>query len=87
MPYIKKYVYSGDTLEIEKYYSGRYGKKGYRENNKSKTSEEIKRINERNSEKKLRRLITNNFKNGDIFLTVTYKKTISEELAKIELTK
>ena len=75
MPYIKETYTCGAYVEIRKYYSSRYGKKGvkrgpYRE----PTNEEMELINERNAAKQLRRLIETNFTYGDYHIVLTYRK-------------
>ena len=76
MPYIKETYTCGAYVEIRKYYSSRYGKKGgkrgpYRE----PTIEEMELINERNAAKQLRRLIETNFTYGDYHIVLTYRKS------------
>ena len=61
-------------VEVERIHSGRYGKKGTPGPRKLPTPEEMKAVNERNCIKKLRRKIQANFGEGDLFLTLTYKK-------------
>ena len=75
MPYVKETYICGSYVEIRKYYSSRYGKKGvkrgpYRE----PTREEVETINERQAITKLRRLIETNFTYGDFHLVLTYRK-------------
>ena len=75
MPYIEAKTVAGKTVEIEKYYTYRYHKKGEkREKKLTPTREEQKRINTRNAEKKLRRILNANFKGDDIHLILTYQK-------------
>lgn len=75
MPYIKERCVIGDVIEIEKYYSWRYGVKGIPRNENIKSTTEVQRkINERMARKKKRRIINANFTVGDIYLTFTYKK-------------
>ena len=62
MPYVKKTTRAGMTIEVEKYFTTRYHKKGItRGENKKPTPEKMAIINERNAEKTLRQLINNNF--------------------------
>ena len=57
MPYIIEVVQAGRTVEVMKYYSSRYGKKGIkRGERKALTKEEQIKVNKRAAEKKLRRL-------------------------------
>jgi hypothetical protein len=75
MPYIKKEIRAGKTIEVEKYFTGRYHKKGCtRGENKKPTPEKMAQINERNAEKTLRHLLNTNFSPGDLHLTLTYRK-------------
>jgi hypothetical protein len=75
MPYVKKTTRAGMTIEVEKYFTTRYHKKGItRGENKKPTPEKMAIINERNAEKTLRQLINNNFGPGDMHQTLTYKK-------------
>lgn len=61
--------------EVEKVHSSRYGQKGIRYAPKSKpTKEDVKKINERNRIKKLRRKIEMNFDFGDYHTVLTYRK-------------
>ena len=66
---------AGKTKEIEKSYSSRYGRKGIgRSKNMNPTPDDVKRVNQRNAETRLRRLINCNFEKNDIHLVLTYKK-------------
>jgi len=73
MAYIKKTYDLGATIEIEKVRSGRYGKHTLHKNKVNVTEDDVSKVNERNAEKKLRRLINYNFKPGDLHLVLTYK--------------
>lgn len=73
MPYIESITQAGRTIEIERYYSARYNKKGAPHSKKEKpTKEAQKRVNEKQAEKKLRRLINTNFQFGDYHLVLDY---------------
>ena len=75
MPYIEEIVIAGKTIEISKRHSLRtIDKKTPRSKNKNPTPEDVKKINERNAERDLRRLLNTNFKYQDIHLVLTYKK-------------
>lgn len=75
MPYIIEVVQAGRTVEVMKYYSSRYGKKGIkRGERKELTKEEQIKVNKRAAEKKLRRLINENFQEGDTHLVLDYRK-------------
>lgn len=65
----------GNVIEYEFTYAGNYGAKGEKRLKKKKaTPEQIKKQNQANKVKKLRREIEANFKEGDIWLTLTYGK-------------
>lgn len=73
MPYIIEIVKAGQTVEVLKYYSSRYNKKGIgRGDRKKLTTEEQRKVNKRAAEKKLRRLINENFQEGDTHLVLDY---------------
>lgn len=90
MPYIKETCRAGRTIEITKRFTTRFNKKGItRGENMKPTSEQMKVINERNAETKLRRLINTNYGPGDLHIVLTYakEKRLVPEEAKIELEK
>lgn len=57
MPYIQHTWYAGDTVEIHKTYSARYGKKIARGPNRNKTTEDVKKYNAELAERELRLLL------------------------------
>lgn len=64
-----------DSIEYEIKYSGKYGAKGEkRAKRKKATPEVIKRQNQINREKRMRRLIKANFEEGDLWITLKYPK-------------
>ena len=66
MPYIQRVTKAGKTIEIEKYYSAKYHKRGYKKIKKQKPSSEQQiRINNKEAERKLRLLMNANFGGGD----------------------
>lgn len=75
MPYIKRIVRAGDTVEIKKYHSARYGKKENiaREKKANISSKKVQEINEKNAVEKLTWLINTNFGEGDLHVRLTYK--------------
>ena len=82
MPYIIEVVQAGRTVEVMKYYSSRYGKKGIkRGERKALTKEEQIKVNKRAAEKKLRRLINENFQEGDthLVLVINTPEEISQQ--------
>lgn len=80
MPYLEKRIRSGKLLEIEKYFATRHGQKLPRGVNENQTPEDVARVNERRSQKRLHRLICANFsrENGDLFATYTYGRNVTE---------
>lgn len=87
MPYIYKEYHAGATIEIHKTYSTRYGKQIPRGPNVKPTSEAVKRNNERQAEMKLRLLLNENFRKGDLFALLTYADPPEPQQAKTELAK
>ena len=74
MPYIIEVVKAGNTIEVSKHYSSRFNKKGVkRGKRKQLTTDEQREVNKRAAEKKLRRLINENFQEGDTHLVLDYK--------------
>lgn len=82
MPYIIKEYHAGNTIEIQKTYSARYGRKLPRSPNKNPTPDEVKKNNEKLAEMKLRLLLNENFHAGDLFLTLTYENIPDTQCAK-----
>lgn len=80
MPYLERRIQSGNLLEVEKYFATRHGQKLPRSANENDTPEDMAKVNERRSQKRLHRLICANFsrKNGDLFATYTYGGAITE---------
>lgn len=76
MPYIESICKAGKTIEVERYYTARYGSRGQPRGDRVKaTPEEQKKINERLAEKKLRRLINENYGEGDYHLVLSYQRS------------
>ena len=76
IPYIRRVIRSGDVLEIEEYYTDERGpnyKGSYAPPDKEKKAEYIHRGRVR----QLSRLINANFKEGDLFVTLTFRKSVS----------
>ncbi len=75
MPYIKEICKCGKVIEINKYFSSRYHKKGIpRGRNSELTNELQKKVNLRQAIKKIRRLINANFTKNDMHWVLTYRK-------------
>ncbi len=86
MPRYRKHIWAGDVYECEEYYSPRaIGKKYNRGQNEILTSEEQKERNLKIARRKLSRLINANFKQGDLFITLTYRCRLTREEIKREL--
>lgn len=74
MPYFKTIWVCGRTIEVHKGYSKRVQKHESRNPREQLTPEEVEKINEKNAENRLRRLLNANFKGNDYHLQMTYKK-------------
>ena len=74
MPYFKTTIKAGATVEVCKSYTKRVGVKGVRERRKA-TPEEMEKVNQMNAERVLRLKINANFKEDDLFITLTYRRT------------
>jgi len=73
--YVQMTVIAGDTMEVFKHFDTRKGiPEKVRAARELPTPEEVKRINERNAERKLRWKINTNFGAGDFSLNFTYRK-------------
>ena len=85
MPYYERRIQSGRMLEVETYYATRTrGEKPLpRSANVNETRRDQEAVNERNAQKRLKRLIMANFssENGDLFVTYTYGRQVTEEEA------
>lgn len=79
-----KWVFK-DSIEYEIKYAGKYGAKGERRGKREKASPEIiKRQNQRNREKRMRRLIKANFSEGDLWITLKYTKGTRKEVYQVK---
>lgn len=73
--YIRQRWDCGDTVEVEEKHTGRYGAAGQKREKKRKaTREEIEKQNQWKRIRDLRRLIKWNYKVGDYWVTLTYKR-------------
>lgn len=85
MSYVKMIVHNKYYHEVYKYYSGRIGKKIYNSPATGKTPLKQLRYQDRKAERFCRWKLDNNFKAGDLFITLTYKadeKPASEQARK-----
>lgn len=79
-----KWVF-GNSIEYEIKYAGRYGAKGEKRGKRIKaTPEVIKRQNQRNREKRMRRLIKANFQEGDLWITLKYPKGTRKDIKEVK---
>ena len=82
MPHVKKTIkYRDGTIEVEKYYTARYGLSVERGVNRVPTPEDVAKVNMRNAVKKIKRLILNNFTSDDWSVTLTYSKDSRPDIA------
>lgn len=73
MPYVERITKAGKTIEIERYFTSRYKKKGIKRGDKVKpTQEQQQKINTRQAERKLRILMNANFEYGDYHIVLDY---------------
>lgn len=64
--------YAGNTIDTQKTFSRRYGKNFTRDRKCGTTPPSMEEQNTKNAERQLTRIINENFKKGDIHLTLTY---------------
>lgn len=81
MPYYKTEITAGKTIEVIKSYSKGIGNHRQRGVKNKPTAEEMEKINQKNAEAKLRRLINANFGYGDYHLVLTYKRELRPDPA------
>lgn len=75
MPYVESVCKAGRTIEVERYFTARYGRRGQRREDQVRPSSEDQiRINNKQAEKKLRRILNANFSPGDYHLVLSYAK-------------
>lgn len=80
MPYIERITKAGRTIDVERYYSARYGKRGQKRATWTKvTPDEQKKINNRRAETKLRRILNANFTSNDYHVVLSYQKARGEK--------
>lgn len=88
MAYYKTIIVAGATIEVTKSYTKKIGPKA-RKGKEKATPEEIERVNQWNAERRLRLKINANFREDDLFITLTYRRDErpSPEQAKKNITK
>jgi len=75
MPYIKSVCRAGRTKEIAKYYTWRYQpERKQRREKLNKTTETQQKINDRQTEQKLTRIMNANFDDSSWYVTFSYTK-------------
>ena len=89
MPYIEETITAGKVKEVTKYHTFKYQPpKKSRRKKTNDTPETQAKGNERRAEKKLRMLLNENFKENDLYLTLTYEKDTPDAAeAKSNITK
>ena len=86
MSYVKLTVKAGKTVEVKKYYTYLYHNPGGREKRTQPTPESQRKLNQRKAADNLRWILNENFEDGDLLLTFTFKENPpenSEEMQKI----
>lgn len=81
MPYFKTVIVAGKTIEVYKGYTRKLGDHRPRSGRKKPTAEEMEKVNQKNAEARLRRLINANFGYGDFHLVLTYRPELRPEPA------
>lgn len=75
MPYIKEICRAGNTKDFNFYYTYSFDKKGgSRKKKQNKTKEAQQKVNSRQREKKLTRILNANFNGNDLYITFSYEK-------------
>ena len=75
MPYVESICVAGKTVEIERYFTARYGRRGQRSEDRVRPSpEDQTKIHNRRAEKNLRRILNANYGPGDFHLVLSYAK-------------
>lgn len=72
MPYIRKEIFHGNIIEVAKYTNGRYCKRQKNGAPLGETPPEQKRWQSKNDERKVWRLLDENFGPGDLWTCLTY---------------
>ena len=72
--YLKKRYVAGNTIEIQKTISTRYGITATRREKTDRTPEAVQKYNGKMARRQLIRIINAGFTPGDIYLTLTYRR-------------
>lgn len=75
MAYIKKEIRAGRTIEIIKYYDHSHHPKNIKREKVKRDPETVEKENISKATKKLTRTLNTNFVDGDMYATLTYKKS------------
>lgn len=85
MAYIKDTWTFPDSNEYEYKFLGKYGAAGEKRSTRKRiTREQIEKQNQRNREKKMRRLIKANFREGDFWVTLLYPKGTRKKIEEVK---
>lgn len=77
MPYMYRKVTAGKVVEIEKYHCARYNCKGEKRRDKKNVSVKAQqKVNIRQSTRKLRWTLNENFEDGDLWVELDYRKEL-----------
>lgn len=89
MPYVERVIKAGKTVEIDRFFTSRYKKKGIKRGDKVKpTKEQQKKANTRKAERTLRIELAANFQDGDLHIDFGYiRKTGQPYRTKEEMRK
>ena len=75
MGFIRRTIYAGETVEVEEYFSNRYGNHDKRAPRKNRTPEQTREAYVRRQKKKVRWLLNANFLDGvDALVTLSWRK-------------
>ena len=84
MAYRKLTYIFKNSIEYEYHHKGKYGKKGEkRQSKKEVTLEQIAKQNQRNRENRMRRLIKENFEEGDLWVGLQYPEGTRKALEEV----
>ena len=85
MAYRKLIYRFKNSIEYEYHHKGKYGKKGEkRQSKKEVTMEQVAKQNQRNRENRMRRLIKENYEEGDLWVGLQYPKGTRKTLGEVE---
>lgn len=83
MPHIERISVAGKVIEVSRYYTYKYQAKGEKHRPRENiTPESMEQNNQRVAARRLRLLMNENFRDGDLYLTFTFFKDIRPSTAK-----